>query len=96
MMGQNSQRFESVWEALEDSPEQAASMRRRSELMLTLSRHIEGWGCTQAEAARRLAVTQPRLNDLMRGRIHRFNLEALIALAERAGFAVRIETGRAA
>lgn len=38
----------------------------------------------------------PRLNDLMRGRIQRFNLEALIALAERAGFAVRIDVGRAA
>lgn len=84
-------RFESVWEAIEDSPEQAAGMRRRSEVMLALSRHIETWGCTQAEAAKRLGVTQPRLNDLVRGRIHRFNLEALITLAERVGFDVRID-----
>ncbi len=53
-------------------------------------------GGTQAEAAKRLGVTQPRLNDLVRGRIHRFNLEALIALAERAGFDVRIALERAA
>jgi predicted XRE-type DNA-binding protein len=95
-MTEERQRFESVWDAIEDSSEQAAGMRRRSEIMLTLRGHIEAWGCTQAEAAERLAVTQPRLNDLMRGRIHRFNLEALIALAERAGFDVRIDLGRAA
>lgn len=90
-MSEERQRFESVWEALEDTPEQAAGMRRRSELMLALRREVEAWGCTQTEAANRLGVTQPRLSDLLRGRIHRFNLEALILLAERAGFAVRID-----
>jgi predicted XRE-type DNA-binding protein len=90
------QRFDSVWDALEDSPEQAAAMRRRSELMIRLSDHVEAWGCTQAEAAARLGVTRPRLNDLLRGRIHRFNLEALIVLAERAGLDVRIEVSAAA
>ena len=95
-MTKERQRFEDVWDALEDTPEQAASMRRRSELMLTLKKEVESWGGTQAEAAKRLGVTQPRLNDLVRGRIHRFNLEALIALAERAGFDVTIALERAA
>jgi len=95
-MTEERQRFESVWDALEDTPEQAASMRRRSELMLALKQEVDSWGVTQAEAAKRLGVTQPRLSDLMRGRIHRFNLEALLALAERAGFGVRIDLERAA
>lgn len=96
MMAEERQRFESVWDALEETPEQAASMRRRAEIVLTLKKEIESWGGTQTKAAKRLGVTQPRLNDLLRGRIHRFNLEALIALAERAGFGVRIDLERAA
>jgi len=95
-MTEERQRFESVWDAIEDSPEQAASMRRRSDLMIRLRDQVEAWGCTQAEAATRLGVTRPRLNDLLRGRIHRFNLEALIVLAERAGLNVRIDVSAAA
>jgi predicted XRE-type DNA-binding protein len=66
-------------------------MRLRSTLMIALHSAIDGWGLTQAEAARRLGVTQPRLNDLLRGRIARFSLDALVSLAERAGLTVRLE-----
>jgi predicted XRE-type DNA-binding protein len=51
---------------------------------------------TQAQAADRLGLTQPRLNDLLRGRINRFSLDALIGLAKRAGLTVRMEITRAA
>lgn len=57
---------------------------------------VESWSLTQAEAARRLGVTQPRLNDLLRGRVARFSLDALVGLAERAGLTVRLEVGREA
>ena len=88
--------FASVWDALEDSPAEAANMRLRSELMIAIQETVAGWVLTQAEAARRLDVTQPRLNDLLRGRIGKFSLDALILLAERAGLSVRVQIERAA
>ncbi|HJS84591.1 MAG TPA: XRE family transcriptional regulator [Acetobacteraceae bacterium] len=90
------QTFASVWDALEETPEEAAVMRLRSELALAVRGAVEEWRVTQAQAAARLGVTQPRLNDLLRGRLARFSLEALIAVAERAGLSVRMEITRVA
>lgn len=87
---------ESVWDALEDSAEQAANLRLRSELMIALRAQVEAWRITQARAAKRLRITQPRLNDLLRGRIDKFSLDALVALAEHAGLAVRLRVRAAA
>ncbi len=88
--------FASVWDALEDTPEDAAHMRLRSELVTAIRDAVDGWGVTQAEAARRLGVSQPRLNDLLRGRVGRFSLDALVGLAARGGLVVRMEVGREA
>jgi len=88
--------FESVWDALEDSPTEAANMRMRSELMIAIRQAVAEWGVTQATAARRLEVTQPRLNDLLRGRINNFSLDALTVLAARAGLDVHMRIARAA
>jgi predicted XRE-type DNA-binding protein len=90
------QRFDSVWDALEASPAAAANMKARAEIMVALSETIEGWSTSQAAAAKRLGVTQPRLNDLLRGRITKFSLDALMKLATRAGLAVRVEIRPAA
>ena len=83
--------FASVWDALEDSPVEAANMRMRSELMIAIRQAVTEWGVTQAAAARRLEVTQPRLNDLLRGRINNFSLDALTVLAARAGLDVHMQ-----
>jgi predicted XRE-type DNA-binding protein len=88
--------FESVWDALEPSPVEAAHMKMRSDLMIAIHQAVAGWGLTQAGAAKRLAITQPRLNDLLRGRISKFSLDALVALAARAGLTLRIEISRPA
>jgi predicted XRE-type DNA-binding protein len=79
------QRFASVWDAIEDTPQQAASMRARSELLLALQLWFEQAGITQAEAACKFGVTQPRMSDLMRGKIDLFSLDALIDMATVAG-----------
>jgi predicted XRE-type DNA-binding protein len=88
--------YKSVWDALEDSAEQAANMRLRSELMVALRAQIDGWNTTQAGAAKRLHVTQPRLNDLLRGQIDKFSLDSLVSLAEQAGLEVRLKVRAAA
>ena len=88
--------FGRVWDALEDTAAEAANMRARSELMIALRTRIEGWKVSQTAAARRLGLTQPRLNDLMRGRIDKFSLDALVNVAGRAGLAVRLQIRNAA
>jgi predicted XRE-type DNA-binding protein len=90
------QRFDSVWDALEASPATSANMKARAELMVALTETIDGWGASQAAAAKRLGITQPRLNDLLRGRITKFSLDALMKLAPRAGLAVRVKIMRPA
>lgn len=90
------QTFASVWDALEETPEAAANMRLRSELANAIRNVVEGWQLTQAQSAARLGVTQPRLNDLLRGRLERFSLDAFVGLADRAGLAINIALTRIA
>ncbi len=89
-------RFDSVWDALEASPAEAASMKARSELMMTVRKVVDAWTLTQSEAAKRLGITQPRLNDLLRGRIDKFSLDALVNLAVQAGLSVSFKAVRRA
>lgn len=90
------QSFDNVWDALEDTPAEAANMSMRSSLMIAIEQQVTSWQITQAEAAQRLGITQPRLNDLLRGRIANFSLDALINLATQAGLSVRMDIGDAA
>ena len=89
-------RFDSVWDAIEDSPAIAANMKARSALMISICEAVASWKLTQAKAAKRLGVTQPRMNDLLRGRIDKFSLDALMILASAAGLEVRWRVVKAA
>lgn len=80
-----SKKFASVWDAIEDTPQAAASMKAKSTLMMELSSYIENHGLTQAQAAQLLGVTQPRVSDLMRGKISLFSLDMLLNMATTAG-----------
>jgi predicted XRE-type DNA-binding protein len=88
--------FGSVWDAIEPSPAEAANMKARSDLMIAVQETVEGWSVTQSAAASRLGLTQPRLNDLLRGRINKFSLDTLLNLASRAGLTVKLEIERPA
>jgi predicted XRE-type DNA-binding protein len=80
-----SQTFTSVWDAIEDTPQAAASMKARSTLLMELSNVIQKRGMTQAEAAELFGVTQPRISDLVRGKINLFSLDMLMNMASTAG-----------
>lgn len=92
------QRFASVWDAIEDTPQNAASMRARSSLMMSLTEVIRQQGMTQAQAAALFGVTQPRISDLTRGKVNLFSLDTLIDMAATAGMGptVKVSTPRAA
>ena len=77
--------YSSVWDAIADTPEQAANLQARVELVRSIAAIVARHKWTQAEAARRCGVTQPRMNDLLRGRISRFSLDALVNMAARLG-----------
>ena len=86
----SNQRFASVWDAIEDTPEEAENMRLRSILMMALKNHLTRTGMSQAQAAKLLGVTQPRVSDLMRGKINLFGLDALVNMATAAGLQIEL------
>ena len=83
-------RFESVWDAIEETAEDAAAMRARANLMLQLQEHLRKRKLTQVQAAKLLKVAQPRVSDLMRGRIDLFSADTLIEMLGRLGAKVTV------
>jgi predicted XRE-type DNA-binding protein len=83
--------YASVWDAIADAPEQAANLRTRADLMQKIAALLHQHEWTQIEAASRCGVTQPRINDLLRGRVSRFSLDALVNIATSLGWRVRFD-----
>lgn len=92
----SSQPFTSVWDAIEDTPGDAENMKLRSGLMVALKNHIARSEMSQQQAAQLLGVTQPRVSDLMRGKINLFALDALVNMATAAGLHVQLTIQEAA
>jgi predicted XRE-type DNA-binding protein len=90
-MKKRSKTYAGVWDAIADTPEQAANLRARAELMRQIAELIQAEGWKQVEAAERCGVTQPRVNDLLRGRVSRFSLDALVNIATALGRRVSFE-----
>lgn len=65
--------------------EEAAHLEVRSTLMFTIRKTIQDRGLTQAKAAKLFGVTQPRISDLVRGRIELFSIDSLVDMLARAG-----------
>jgi predicted XRE-type DNA-binding protein len=84
-----------VWEALGFSPIEAANLQVRSSLMRDIRRIIVKKKWTQAEAAKECGVSQPRINDLLKGKFNKFSIDALVNMAGAMGMKVRVEFGGA-
>jgi predicted XRE-type DNA-binding protein len=90
------QTFGDVFDALADTPAEAANMKARSDLLAALVERVKSWHVSQEAAAERLGITRPRLNDLMRGKLGKFSLDALVNLAPAAGLVLKIQIEDAA
>jgi predicted XRE-type DNA-binding protein len=92
----SNERFASVWDAIEDTPAQAENMKLRSSLMMALKDHIASEGLSQSRAAKLFGVTQPRVSDLMRGKIELFGLDTLVNMLAAAGLRIELHVAKAA
>ena len=90
-----SKRYASVWDAIEDTPGQAENLKLRSALMAELAAHLIRAGMTQSAAAQQLGVTQPRICDLMRGKIDLFSIDTLVNMLPAAGLHVGLRIRQA-
>lgn len=90
------EKFDSVWDAICETTAEAENLKARSALMMALEEHIKAKGWTQKEAGKRLGITQPRVSDLMRGKINLFSLDSLINMLANAGLHVEMRIKEAA
>ncbi|MFZ0338868.1 MAG: XRE family transcriptional regulator [Terracidiphilus sp.] len=88
--------YDNVWDAIEDDAAVAENLKLRSLLMIAIKNHIRHEAWTQAEAAKLLGVTQPRISNLMRGKINSFGLDMLVKMAIAAGLQVSMKVKKAA
>lgn len=88
-------RFDSVWDAIESSPAEAENMKLRAKLMRAIIAHIKRERLSQAAAAKLMGVTQPRISDLVRGKIDLFSLDMLVNMLSSAGLHVDLKIGKA-
>lgn len=88
--------YANIWDAIEPDLVIRENMKLRSVLMSELTRFIQRKGLTQAQAAKLLGVTQPRISNLMRGKIDAFSLDLLANMAASAGLRVTMQVKRAA
>ena len=79
------EKFESVFDAIAESPEDALNMKLRANLVNGIRAKVVAAGWTQTETAHQLGVTQPRVSDLLSGKLSKFSLDALVKMLARLG-----------
>jgi len=84
-------KFKNVFKALEDDETLAENLKIRAELMHALRNYIEGNELTQTEAAEIFDVNQPRVSDLVNGKIDKFTIDMLITMLSSAGIHVDVK-----
>jgi len=74
-------------------PEEEANLKLRSQLMIEIDKVIAENHLTQKAAAARLGISQPRVSDLMRGKVEKFTIDALVNFLSKLGHTVSIQVG---
>jgi len=82
--------FADAFDALADTREEAANLKARADLLTAIRGRVKSWGVPEGEAAARLGITRPRLNDLTRGKLDKFSLDALVNIAAAAHLNIEI------
>ena len=81
-----------VWDALSDTPEEAENMRLRSQLLCRINEHITSRGWSQKTTAENLRLTQPRVSDVVTGKISKFSLDTLVNIGAQVGVRLTVAT----
>jgi len=91
-----SKRYKNVWDAIETDSVAAENLKLRSMLMMEIDHYFKASKLTQAEAAKRMHTTQPRLNDVLRGKIEKCTIDRLVNMLAAVGRHVSIRVSDAA
>ena len=88
--------YNNIWDAIETNPVEAENLKLRSQLMIEISDYVRNSGLTQAEAAKKLGTTQPRLNDVLKGKIDKCTVDRLVNMLAAIGYKVSMKISHAA
>lgn len=88
--------YQSVWDALADTEQEAANLKARAALLYEIRKVVKSWDMSQEGASKRLGLTRPRTNDLLRGKLAKFSLDALVNIAASAHLDIEIRVKEAA
>lgn len=90
------QTFDDVFDAIADTPAEAANMKARADLLSAVKGQVGSWKIAQGVAAERLGITRPRLNHLLQGKLEKFSLDALVNLTAASGLVLEMKFAVAA
>ncbi|MBV1915064.1 MAG: XRE family transcriptional regulator [Pseudomonadales bacterium] len=84
------QRFDSIWDAIEDDPVRVENLKLRSAILMKITENLKTRELTQQQTAELLHITQPRVSALLKGKINDFRLDSLVNMAHRLGMHVTL------
>lgn len=96
MKTQKIQEYQNVWDAIEDDSIQAANLKLRSQLMMEVTEYVRQSGLTQTDAAAALGISQPHLNDVLKGKIEKCTVDRLVNMLAAIGYRVDLRISHAA
>lgn len=88
--------YSNVWNALFDNKEQAENLRIRSELMIEITKYLNQSNLTQKQAAEKIGISQPRLSNLINGKIDKFTIDMLVNILSKTDHEVKLSVNRVA